>query len=173
MRRLLTDAAATRHQFIDLRELASLLGIPELPEFKENMSELLGQEGFDVNEGAAEELVAHIAVMVDRVRMGHPIDVIVDAGSAQRCDREDRCAGCTRGFDFFLHKSLPISVSSWFKRRFPLMRSIWRMRTSVFLFRTITLNLLRISMQLVNDNYLVDLGTDRFIGFLALHSQPC
>lgn len=171
MRRLLTDAAATRHQFIDLRELASLLGIPELPEFKENMSELLGQEGFDVNEGAAEELVAHIAVMVDRVRMGHPIDVIVDAGECPISGATEKIAALVaREFDVTL-PSQELTYLSLLLVQKAIPADALNMEDADFrLFvQDDYSQLVADIVQLVNDNYLVDLGTDRFIGFLALH----
>ncbi|MFT0846410.1 PTS sugar transporter subunit IIA [Actinomycetaceae bacterium L2_0104] len=171
MRRLLTDAAATRHQFIDLTELAALLGLPTLPQFKENMVRLLGREGLDVNEGAAEELVAHIAVMVDRVRTGHPIDVAVDPDEGPLSAATGEIAKLvTREFGvevpvpeltylglLLVQKAIPTEALSVDESDFRLFVQDDYAR------------LVADIVQMVNDNYLIDLGTDRFIGFLALH----
>ena len=73
MRRLLIEAAVSRRQFIDVEELARQLGEPALLDFKRRMLAVLTSADLIVNDRTADELVAHIAIMVGRVRTGHAI----------------------------------------------------------------------------------------------------
>lgn len=172
MRQLLAEAAASSHQFIDLQQIARLLGEPALLEFKTRMLHTLESSRLMVNDRTADELVAHVGVMVDRVRRGHPVDWL----SAEA--RREVLAPVSRSLASLVEEVFAVSLSDQEVAYLTLLlldkaapqdpADDALPEARAFLDRSYVELVSRIIDRL-NANFLVDLGDERFIGFLALH----
>ncbi|MDO4901462.1 transcription antiterminator [Actinomyces sp.] len=171
MRRILTGAAVRRRQFLDVEEVANRLHEPELTGFKKQLREVLDDFHLSINEWTADELVAHIAVMVDRVRHGHSVN---DSQLAP----DDALAPVSHAVSELVTRVFCVRVPEREVAYLALLlltkaAPVYPERTSspevrAFLDDHYLAMVTRIVAKL-NANYLVDLEDDRFIAFLALH----
>lgn len=171
MRRILIDAAASGRPFVTADELADQLGEPAIRDLKHRLLVLLEEEGFNLNDASADDLVAHIAIMVDRIRSGHPVEGLEgepDPSVARTVERITRLVREIFATELtqqelryvsllLVQKATPIDV--------PIAE---RPEMAVF-FQDNYVQMVHEIVQEVNDNYLIDLGTERFIAFLGLH----
>ena len=171
MRHVLTGAAAHRRQFIDVAAVAHQLREPELLGFKKRLRNVLNEFQLSVNEWAADELVAHIAVMVDRVRQGHSVqdsllaaddalapvshavsELVAEVFGVRVPEREVAYLAL-----LLLTKATPMSPEN---AGSPEIRAFLDQHYITLVTRIV---------ERLNHNYLVDLADERFIAFLALH----
>lgn len=172
MRRLLAEAAASSHQFIDLQQIAHLLGEPALLEFKARMVDTLESARLIVNDRTADELVAHVGVMVDRVRHGHPVDWLSSEA------RREALATVSRSLAGLVEEVFAVSLSDQevaylalllLDKAAPADPADEALPEARALLDRRYVELVSRIIDRLNANYLVDLGDERFIGFLALH----
>src|SRR5699024_4555536 len=74
VRQIMTEAARSRAQFVSVRELAEESSEPSLLTFREGLSRILSVLGLAATENNQHTILAHVAVMVGRVRQGHEFD---------------------------------------------------------------------------------------------------
>ncbi|RAX24099.1 hypothetical protein DRB06_01520 [Actinomyces sp. Z5] len=171
MRRILTGAAVRRRQFIDVAEVAHRLREPELLGFKKQLREVLDGFQLSINEWTADELVAHIAIMVDRVRHGRSVH-------DSQLPPDDALAPVSRAVSELVAKVFGVQVPEREVAYLALLlltkaAPAYPEETSnpevrAFLDEHYLAMVTRIVAKL-NANYLVDLADDRFIAFLAMH----
>ncbi|WP_103061870.1 BglG family transcription antiterminator [Actinomyces qiguomingii] len=171
MRRLLTGAAVRRRQFIDVEEVARRLDEPELLGFKKQLRGVLNDFQLSINEWTADELVAHIAIMVDRVRQGRSVhDSQLPPGDALAPVSHAVSELVARVFGVQVPERevayLALLLLTKAAPTYPEEASSPEVRA--FLDEHYLDMVTRIVAKL-NANYLVDLADDRFIAFLALH----
>ncbi|MBK0331544.1 PTS sugar transporter subunit IIA [Brachybacterium sp. MASK1Z-5] len=74
VRQIMTDAARSRTQFVSVRELAIESAEPSLMGFREGLTRILRDLGLLATENNQHAILAHVAVMVGRIRQGHQFD---------------------------------------------------------------------------------------------------
>jgi lichenan operon transcriptional antiterminator len=74
VRQIMTEAARSRIQFVSVRELAIESAEPSLMGFREGLTRILRDLGLLATENNQRAILAHVAVMVGRVRQGYQFD---------------------------------------------------------------------------------------------------
>ncbi|WP_139738665.1 BglG family transcription antiterminator [Actinomyces wuliandei] len=172
MRGLLTGAAVSHRQVIDIEEVARQLDEPTLPGLRQRMISVLSDVDLVVNDRTADELVAHIAVMVERVRAGHTITWLSGASGQAVLRPMSQAVGRLVEEQFGIHLPdqeityLALLLLEKAAPAHPEERP--RPEVQVFL-EPHYVRLVSDIVSRVNDNYLIDLSDERFISFLALH----
>lgn len=174
MRQMVTEAATSRSQFVTVRELGAEAREPVLPEFKRRMTNLLAASGLAVNEGAAQAIVTHVAIMVDRVRHGYLLEGFEPGGPSglaqevlpqvARLIEEDFAVKLPHAERLYLGTLLEENVVPHDVE--PILRRGDAVRGVADYVRIVRRIVAR-----VNENYLVDLDNDRFVAFLGLHTR--
>lgn len=172
MRRLLIEAAVSRRQFIDVEELARQLGEPALLDFKRRMLAVLTSADLIVNDRTADELVAHIAIMVGRVRTGHAISWLSGAQDHDVLKPISQALGGLVDEVFHIELSdqeLAYLALLLLDKAVPARpEDPARPELEVFLDAQYV-ELVTDIVHKLNENYLIDLSDERFTAFLALH----
>ncbi|AYD89042.1 PRD domain-containing protein [Actinomyces lilanjuaniae] len=172
MRGLLTKAAASRRQVIDVEEVARQLDEPTLPGLRQRMISVLGDVDLVVNDRTADELVAHIAVMVERVRAGHTITWLSGASGQAVLRPMSQAVATLVEEQFGIHlpdQEITYLALLLLEKAAPAHPE-GRPRPEVQAFlEPRYVRLVSDIVSRVNDNYLIDLSDERFISFLALH----
>lgn len=172
MRRLLIEATVSRRQFIDIEELVRQLDEPGLRDFKRRMLAVLDSARLIVNDRTADELVAHIAIMVERVRTGHAVTWLSAAQDREALRPLSLALG--RLVDEVFHIELADQELAYLalllldKAAPADPEDASRPELRVFLDEEY-LELVTAIVRKLNENYLIDLSDERFIAFLALH----
>ncbi|GAA1487952.1 BglG family transcription antiterminator [Brachybacterium sacelli] len=175
VRQIMTDAARSRTQFVSVRELAIEASEPSLLTFREGLTRLLADLGLLATENSQHAILAHVAVMVGRVRQGHELE----SPEASPTGDELRHVAARRIAEL---------VESTFELRLPageedyLVGLLDENTTPEDLSLVVTERLaapedvdhvavVRQIVDQVGENYLIDLDNERFIGFLSVHAR--
>lgn len=181
VRQIMTDAARSRTQFVSVRELAIESAEPSLLTFREGLTRILAELGLLATENSQHAILAHVAVMVGRLRQGHELetpDAAVD-DDALRDETALRREAALR---------IATLVEATFELRLPagevdylvglLDENTTPEDLSLLVTERVTADddvdyvaLVRQIVGQVGENYLIDLDNDRFIGFLSVHSR--
>ena len=175
VRQIMTEAARSRAQFVSVRELAEESSEPSLLTFREGLSRILAELGLLATENNQHTILAHVAVMVGRVRQGHEFD---PPAAASDGDELRRTAA----------RRIAALIESLFGLRLPageedylvglLDENTTPKDLSLAVARRLSpdddvdfVAVVRRIVTAVGENYLVDLDNERFIGFLSLHAK--
>lgn len=172
MRDLLTTVAGRGRQFLDIHELARLTDEPALIPFRHELAVVLERHRLMANQRTADELTAHVAVLVDRVRSGcdaAPRDPLLEPLVPVATEVSDlierlfdvRLEATERAYLGFLllDKTAPAD---------PAISAREGTTSSAFLDEECVRFVTDIVARL-KTNYAVDLYDERFVSFLAVH----
>lgn len=175
VRQIMTEAARSRTQFVSVRELAEESAEPSLLTFRDGLTRILSELGLLATENNQHTILAHVAVMVGRVRQGHefePPESTVD-GDALRRTAARRIAALIESL-FALR--LPAGEEDYLVGL--LDENTTPEDLSLVVARRLSaeddvdfVEVVRRIVAAVGENYLVDLDNERFIGFLSLHAK--
>lgn len=171
VRHIMTDVARRSGQFIDVGELARLTRTERLEEFKDNLVGRLAGFGLAANAGAADDLVAHIAIMADRVRTGHSIS---GGGSASPSELGAVGPAVQDLVELHFGISLPPGEVDYLgflilQKTVPEEPSTISPGLADTYFHSDYTDLVESIVQEINSTFLIDLSSPRFMSFLTLH----
>lgn len=175
VRQIMTDAARSRTQYVSVRELAIESSEPSLPTFREGLTRILSELGLLATENSQHTILAHVAVMVGRIRQGHELDPPAHAQEADALRREAA-------------RRIADLVASTFELELPageedylaglLDENTTPEDLSLVVAERLApaqdvdfVQVVRQIVAQVGENYLIDLDNERFIGFLSQHAR--
>ncbi|MCG7311062.1 transcription antiterminator [Brachybacterium sp. ACRRE] len=184
VRQIMTDAARSRAQFVSVRELAIESSEPSLMGFREGLTRILRELGLLATENNQHAILAHVAVMVGRVRQGHQFDPphAASTGDDLRRDAARRIAELIEttfelrlpaGEEDYLvglldenttPEDLSLVVAGRLAPREPVPETTADAEVDF-------VAVVRRIVAQVGENYLIDLDNERFIAFLSLHAR--
>lgn len=176
MRQIMTDAARSKGPFVSVRELAAESAEPSLLSFRDGLTRILSELGLLATENSQQAILAHVAVMVGRVRQGHEFQAPAEtapAGDDLRRSAAQRIAALIEStFDL----PLPAGEEDYLvgllaENTTPEDLSLAVARHLCAENDVDYVEITRSIVAQVGENYLVDLDNERFIGFLSLHAR--
>ncbi|MGO1975724.1 BglG family transcription antiterminator [Brachybacterium tyrofermentans] len=175
VRQIMTDAARSRTQFVSVRELAIESAEPSLLTFREGLTRILSELGLLATETNQHAILAHVAVMVGRLRQGHGLET-PDAAAHDDALRREAALRIAALVESAFELLLPAGEVDYLVGL--LDENTTPKDLSLLVTARVTADddvdyvaLVRQIVGQVGENYLIDLDNDRFIGFLSVHSR--
>lgn len=173
-RHLMTEAARSRTSVLTVRELAFEASEPSLLDLRKGLTRILADEGLLATENAEQAIIAHIAVMVGRVRHGHGIREGTEITGKNPSRLAAHRLAILIESDFAI--TLPDGEEDYLASLLEDNTTPENLEASAAVSARTDdpVDYVRVVRDIVGevaDNYLVDLGNERFIGFLSLHAK--
>ncbi|WP_193105812.1 transcription antiterminator [Brachybacterium sp. FME24] len=175
VRQIMTDAARSHTQFVSVRELAIESAEPSLLTFREGLTRILSELGLLATENSQHAILAHVAVMVGRLRQGHELEA-PDAAAEEDALRREAALRIAALVESTFELRLPAGEVDYLVGL--LDENTTPEDLSLLVTERVTADedvdyvaLVRQIVGQVGENYLIDLDHDRFIGFLSVHSR--
>ncbi|GAA1485310.1 BglG family transcription antiterminator [Brachybacterium fresconis] len=175
VRQIMTDAARSRTQFVSVRELAIESAEPSLLTFREGLTRILSELGLLATENSQHAILAHVAVMVGRLRQGHELES-PDTAADDDALRHEAALRIAALVESTFELRLPAGEVDYLEGL--LDENTTPEDLSLLVTERVIADgdvdyvaLVRRIVGQVGENYLIDLDNDRFIGFLSVHSR--
>lgn len=172
LRRAVVRSIAAHPQSLDDRLIAQAMHEPRILHLRQFVLTSLNAHGFTVNDNIVDNLVAHIAVLVQRLRDGYSVDFSIPVTVPEEAKPlvETLANAINERFSVDLPEvEIRYLAFLVIENAIPEQISLSRSSSPSPFFEDKYVALVQTTVRQIAEKYFIDLNNDRFVAFLSLH----